>query len=232
MVAGTSSDTDLAWPADDADGGAPRAAIRHLGADDRSSQRVRIVDSTLACLARQGLAKTTLEDVAAAAGLSLATVYRVFPGGRDAIFAATLDTELARLFSELAVAMGEASDLEEVLVAGMLGAARRLRGHAAIGFLLAHEPGVLLSQLCFDRMERVLAVASTLAAPFLARWLEPDQAARAAEWAARIVLSYLAAPGRGSVEITDRDDVAGLVGRFVLPGILALRAPVPEAARR
>ncbi len=230
MVAGTSSDTDLAWPAPGV--GVPRAPIRHLGADDRSSQRVRIVDATVACLARQGLTKTTLEDVAAAAGLSRATVYRVFPGGRDAIFAATVDTELARVFSELAVAMGEASDLEGVLVAGIVGAARRLREHAAIGFLLAHEPGVLLSQLCFDRMERVLAVASTLAAPFLARWLEPDQAARAAEWAARIVLSYLAAPGQGTVEVTDRDDVARLVGRFVLPGVLALRAPEAEVAAR
>ncbi|MGH9047206.1 MAG: TetR/AcrR family transcriptional regulator, partial [Acidimicrobiales bacterium] len=102
------------------------AVVRHLGADDRSSQRIRIVDATLACVATQGVSKTTLDDISEAAGLSRATVYRAFPGGRDAIFAATVETELARLFSHLAVSMGEAKDLEEVLVAGMVETARNL----------------------------------------------------------------------------------------------------------
>ncbi len=204
---------------------AEEARIHHLGADDRSSQRIRIVDATLSCLASQGLAKTTLDDIASWARLSRATVYRAFPGGREAILAATVETELARLFSEVAVAMGEGHDLAEVLTAGIVTAARRLRDHGPIGFLLAHEPGVLLTHLCFDRMDRVLEVASSFTAPFLARWLEPDQAARAAEWAVRITLSYLADTGRAELEVTDAGDVAGLVGRFVLPGILALRLP-------
>ena len=38
--------------------------MHHLGADDRSSQRIRIVDATLASLASQGMAKTTLDDIA------------------------------------------------------------------------------------------------------------------------------------------------------------------------
>ena len=41
-----------------------RKNVHHIGADDRSSTRVRIVDATLACLARQGLAKTTVDDIA------------------------------------------------------------------------------------------------------------------------------------------------------------------------
>ncbi len=202
------------------------ARVRHLGADDRSSQRIRIVDATLACLASQGLAKTTLDDIAAWAGLSRATVYRAFPGGRDAIFAATVETEVARLWSHLAVTMGEAKDLEEVLVVGIVEATRRLRDHAAIAYLVTHEPGVLLAHLCFDKMNRVLEVASSFAAPFLARWLEPDQAARAAEWAARITFSYLCDAAEPSPDPTDRKDVERLVGRFVLPGVLALRATV------
>jgi AcrR family transcriptional regulator len=205
----------------------PPAVVRHLGADDRTSQRIRIVDATLACIATQGVSKTVLDDIAEAAGLSRATVYRAFPGGRDAIFAATVETELARLFSHLAISLGEATDLEEVLVVGMVETARSLLANRAIGYLLDHEPAVLLSHLCFDRMERVYAVASSFAAPFLARWLEPDQAARAAEWAVRITFSYLGEPG--SIDPTDRDDVARLVSRFVLPGVLALRTP--ETAR-
>lgn len=202
----------------------PSARVHHLGADDRSSQRIRVVDATLACLASQGMAKTTLDDIAGWAGLSRATVYRAFPGGREAILGATVDTELARLFSDLAVVMGEASDLEEVLVAGMVEAARLLSQHQAIRYMLAHEPGVVLSHMAFDQMNRVLATASSFAAPFLGRWLEPDQAARAAEWAVRITFSYLLT-GSPRLDPTDRDDVGRLVSRFVLPGVLALRAP-------
>jgi AcrR family transcriptional regulator len=209
----------------------PGSQVRRLGTSDRSSQRIRIVDAALACVARQGLSRTTLDDIAAGAGVSRATVYRVFPGGRDAVLAATVETEVARLFSELAVMMGEADDLEEALVAGIVTAARRLGEHPALAALLAHEPGVVLAQLCFDRFERVLEVASGFAAPFLTRWLEPDQATRAAEWATRIVVSYLVTPGRGLLEVTDRDDVAALVRRYVVPGVLALRPLVAKNAR-
>jgi len=205
--------------------------VRRLGTSDRSSQRIRIVDAALACVARQGLSRTTLDDIAAGAGVSRATVYRVFPGGRDAVLRATVDTEVARLFSELAVVMGEAVDLEEALVDGIVTAARRLSEHPALAALVAREPGVVLTQLCFDRFDRVLEVASGFAAPFLARWLEPDQAARAAEWAARIVVSYLVTPGQCLLEVTDRDDVAALVGRYVVPGVLALRPPGPKGSR-
>ena len=40
----------------------------------------RVLDATLTCIARVGVAKTTLDDVAREAGCSRATVYRYFPG--------------------------------------------------------------------------------------------------------------------------------------------------------
>ena len=179
--------------------------IIHLGADDRSSTRVRIVDATLRCLARQGVAKTTVDDIAREAKFSRATLYRTFPGGKDAVLEAVVETEVARLFSSLAVVMGEAADLEEVLVAGMTEAARRLTTHSAIAYLLLHEPGVILPRLTFADMDRVLLVAGDFAAPFFGRWLEPDQASRAAEWAVRIVMAYMADPAPDT-DLTDPDD--------------------------
>ncbi len=195
--------------------------VRHLGADDRSSTRVRIVDGTLRCLARQGVAKTTVDDIARESGLSRATLYRTFPGGRDAVLGAVVETEAARLTSALAVAMGEAEDLEDVLVAGMVEAARRLRSHAALAYLLTYEPGVILPHLTFAELDRILLAAGDVAAPFFARWLEPDQASRAAEWAARIVLAYHYEE-EPSVDLTDPSECRALVRAFVLPGILAL----------
>ena len=203
--------------------------MRHLGADDRSSNRVRIVDATLACLARQGLGKTTVDDIAREAGFSRATLYRTFPGGKDAIIAAVVETEVARLFSALAVVMGETTDLEDLLVAGMVEAARMLSRHAALGYVLLHEPGVILPRLTFADMDRLLFVAGDFAAPFFARWLSPDEASRAAEWAVRIVVAYLADPSPGT-DLTDPGDTRSLVRTFVLPGILALRTSGPLAA--
>ena len=204
------------------------AVVRHLGADDRSSTRVRIVDGALRCVARQGIAKTTVDDIARAAGLSRATVYRTFPGGRDGILAAVVETEVARLFSALAVAMGEATDLEDLLVVGMVESARRLSSHEALRYLLLYEPGAVLPYLTFSRLDAVLLAAGDLAAPFFGRWLEPEQASRAAEWAVRIVMAYCANPARGT-DLTDPDDTRALVRTFVLPGILALRVESERA---
>ena len=199
-----------------------QAVVRHLGADDRSSTRVRIVDGALRCLARQGIAKTTVDDIARAAGLSRATVYRTFPRGKDGILGAVVETEVARLFSALAVAMGEAGDLEDLLVTGMVESARRLSSHEALRYLLRHEPGAVLPYLTFSNLDRVLLAAGDLAAPFFGRWLEPEQASRAAEWAVRIVMAYCANPAPGT-DLTDPGETRALVRTFVLPGILALR---------
>ena len=210
-------------------GGRERKVLRHLGADDRSSTRVRIVDAALACLARQGLGKTTVDDIAREAGFSRATLYRTFPGGKESVIAAVVETEVARLFSSLAVVMGEATDLEDVLVAGMVESARRLSGHGALAYLLIHEPDVILPRLVFAEMDRILFTAGDFAAPFFARWLSPDEASRAAEWAVRIVLTYLADPAPGT-DLSDPEDTRALVRAFVMPGILALRsAPTASA---
>jgi AcrR family transcriptional regulator len=203
--------------------------LRHLGADDRSSTRVRLVDAALTCLARQGIGKTTVDDIARQAGFSRATLYRTFPGGKDAVIAAVVETEVARLFSSLAVVMGEATDLEDVLVAGMVEAARRLSGHRALAYLLIHEPDVILPRLIFAEMDRVLFIAGDFAAPFFARWLSPDEASRAAEWAVRIVVTYLADPAPGT-DLSDPEDTRALVRAFVMPGILALRSTATATA--
>jgi hypothetical protein len=70
-------------------------------------------------------------------------------------------------------------------------------------------------------MDDVLATASAFTSPFLGRWLDHDEAVRVAEWAARIVVSYLACPAE-DVDLTNISDVRVLVRTFVLPGIRSL----------
>ena len=45
----------------------------------------RVAEALLRCVARWGLAKTTIEDLAREAGVSRATVYRLVPGGKQAV---------------------------------------------------------------------------------------------------------------------------------------------------
>ena len=202
---------------------------RRPGAVPASPHRVRIIDGTLTCLARHGTAKTTVDDIARQAGVSRATVYRVFPGGRDEILAAVVDTEMARLFSALGVRLGEAHDLTEALVGGIVEASSRIRNHAALAYLVANEPEMVLGHLAFDESNRLLTTASGFTAPFLARWMTPAEAERVAEWATRIVLSYAIAPSPRT-DLTDPADAERLVSTFVIPGIEALHdAGVPDA---
>jgi AcrR family transcriptional regulator len=188
-----------------------------------SPQRVRIIDATLDCLAQHGTTKTTVDDIARRAGVSRATVYRAFPGGRDEVLSAVVDTEMARLFSALGVCLGEADDLADALVAGIVEASTRVRGHAALNYLVQHEPEMVLGHLAFDESDRLLTTASRFTAPFLARWMSPMEAGRVAEWATRIVLTYAIAPS-AQMDVTDPRRTRHLVETFVLPGIRALHA--------
>src|SRR5581483_269565 len=127
----------------------------------------RIVDATLRCIARWGVAKTTLDDVARDAGCSRATIYRLFPGGKDGLMDATARAEVERFFDGVAAAIADAASLEDVLVAGMTEAGRGVLRHQALQYLLTHEPEAILPRLAFAELDRVLAAAATFAAPHL-----------------------------------------------------------------
>lgn len=185
------------------------------------TKRVAIVDGALACIAAKGLRLTTVDDVARASGMSRATLYRTIPGGREAIIQATVETEVARFFSALAVAMGAANTLEAALVDGITTSARWLSNSPALTTLLEVEPWVIMQHISFGQMDRALALAVDFTGPFFGRWLEPAQAARAADWAVRIVTSYLSNPS-DTIDLTDQIQVRDLLRQFVLPGVHAL----------
>lgn len=179
-------------------------------------QRVRIADAANRCVARRGVARTTVDDVAREAGCSRATIYRTFPGGKEELISAVVDTEVARLFSALAVSMGEARDIEDALVVGMVTTACAIVEHEALQFVLSSEPGVLLPHLCFAPLSAVLERVCEFAVPFLARWMDPDQARRVADLASRMVLSYVATPALG-IDLRSEATTRRLVKTFLMP---------------
>lgn len=179
----------------------------------------RILDATLRCIGRWGVAKTTLDDVAREAGCSRATVYRAVPGGKEGLLEAVVAHELDGFFSQLGGRLEHAATLEDALVQGMAFASQWLANHAPLQFLLAYEPETVLPHIAFRRMNDVLAVSAAFVAPYLARWLPADDALRAAEWGVRIVLSYTSCPA-DDVDLADEASARRLVQTFVLPGLV------------
>jgi AcrR family transcriptional regulator len=178
----------------------------------------RLSDAALRCIARWGVAKTTLDDVAREAGCSRATVYRTFPGGKEALLSAVSAREIGRFFAELDGVLRGIDDLEDLVVTGMVHATNALQSNGALRFLLEHEPEVVLPCISFVHMREVLEVVSLHVGPQLARFVAGDEVARAAEWLARIVFSYTVSPAPG-VDMSDPESVRRLVRDFVLPGL-------------
>jgi AcrR family transcriptional regulator len=192
----------------------------------------RIVEAALRCLGRWGLAKTTLDDIAREAGCGRATVYRLFPGGRDALFAAVLQRESGRLFDRIAERAAGQRSLDDLLVVVITEAGRYLSGHAPLQFLLANEPEAILPHLAFHRFEVLLRTVAAVIGPLLAPWLAPtdeesgaEWAARSAEWVTRIVISYLTSPAP-DVDVCRDDSVRRLVALFVIPGLSPTHRPI------
>lgn len=196
-------------------------------ADTRSvATEDRIRAATLACIGRFGLAKTTLDDVARRSGVSRATIYRVFPGGRDTLFEAVLSAEIHRFFGELATELDRHDDLEDVVVAGLGASMRFLLGHEALGAVVAYDPALLLPQLAFDRLDGVLTAATAFAAPYLEPHLGTHAAAvSGAEHLVRIVLSYTLQPSP-RLDPFDDASVRAFVHRHVVPGLRPSHHPV------
>jgi AcrR family transcriptional regulator len=173
----------------------------------------RIVGAALRCLARFGLSKLTLDDVAREAGCSRATLYRYFPNKSSLLFA-VVATEVARLRRGLEEAVAGAATVDEVVTSGAAFGARELRRHEALQFLLAVEPGAVLPHVCFGGADRMMALVAEALAPHLGRFLSPPEAAATGEWLGRIFLSYgFETPCNSEV------DIVALVRDFVLPGL-------------
>jgi AcrR family transcriptional regulator len=199
-----------------------------LEAPTASDARDRLYAGTYECVARFGLSKTTIDDVARASGLSRATIYRTFPGGRDQLLRETVGWEMTRFFARLADAIADAPDLETRLVRGLAFAHRSVVEHAVLQKVLATEPDALLPLMTVEQ-HRVLGYITEYLRPLLASErdrgrLRPDvDLDRAADYLARMLLSLIGTPGRWDLD--DPREVRRLVeGELLGPLVMS---PLP-----
>jgi len=181
--------------------------------------RERILQATYDCVARWGLAKTTVEDAAREAKLSRATIYRYFPGGRAELVNAVVAWEYARFFARLYEEVHSAESLEEVMERGLVFAHRAIREHEVLQRILQTEPEVLLPTLTVESNGTQGLIAAVLAPYLRHHELAPGTDVDvAADFLARMVLSYIASPGRWDLD--DPAQVARLVRAELLAGIV------------
>jgi AcrR family transcriptional regulator len=120
-------------------GSVSRTAGTLRGMPQGTEVRARIVDAAEDCFARYGVAKTTVEDIAAAAGLSRATVYRSFAGGRDEVILAVVLRDLRRFLDRLSGRLRGERSLPDAIVEGVVDAVAFVRGEPHIAALLAPD---------------------------------------------------------------------------------------------
>ncbi len=196
------------------------------GTEDEA--RRRIVEAATACLDRAGLAKTSLSDVAAEAGVTRQTVYRYFPGLADILRAVALAgvEEFAGRMERHLASFGSAA---EVAVESVVFAVRAIPGEPRLGLLLqAGEADFftaeVTSPLAFSLGARILRNVP-VDWPVVGVTTDEDLQ-DLAEILMRLFISFLQYPSTPA--LTD-DRIRTLVGRWIGP---ALRGDRSGTVRR
>lgn len=181
--------------------------------------RSRILDGAGTAVVRLGLAKTTLQDVADASGVSRATVYRWFPGGRDEVFDALVGRELGAVADEIVHRLEDADGLAEGLEQVLRWGGPALRAHSLLQAALDSAPDELAMRLA--RFEHGLA---DVVVPIVVERLEAEgdparDHRRDAQYLVAMLESLMANPGSWDLEDADhrrevvRTQLLGAVGR-------------------
>ena len=84
-------------------------------ASDPLSLHDRILAATFRCVERFGMGKTTIDDIVKESGVSRATIYRQFAGGRDEVLLETVGWELTNYLTRLADHVRDAPSLADLV---------------------------------------------------------------------------------------------------------------------
>jgi AcrR family transcriptional regulator len=191
----------------------------------------RILDAAKRCCEQWGVAKVTIDDIAAASGASRATIYRLFPGGKDVLFEALRVRELTDFFDLLTVAVtassqGDGDDFESLIVRLVTTATAELRADQHLAIMLATEPGETLGQLTVEGLPRIIRVASDYLVPLVKPYVQPADPAVLIDLLVRLTISYFLAPS----DVIDLGDPAS-ARAFVRPALRAFLSTIPSTVQ-
>jgi len=194
------------------------------------SAEERALDAAKVCCERWGFDRVTVDDIAAEAGISRATLYRLFPGGKDVLFEALRARENTRFFDDLDTHVAAADDLEELIVSILVEATNALRADEHLQIMLASRPGEILHTISVEDLPSIIDVAAAYLTPKVAPFIGVEQAAELAEWLTRVVLSFFFSPSR-RFDLGDPLQARTFTRRYVLPTFSTDPQPLATTTR-
>lgn len=186
------------------------------------TSRERIIDAAEECFSRYGVSKTTVEDIAAAAGLSRATVYRSISGGRDELILAVILRDLQRFLDRLADRLSGQTSVPDAIIEGILDAVGFMSEDPKISQLLVPEAAGHTQAAVAGAAEQVLSLCCDYVRPYfdIARregLLRPDiEVEGAMEFLFRIISSMIALARNRS-----DDETRSFLRTYVVPALVA-----------
>jgi AcrR family transcriptional regulator len=183
--------------------------------------RERLLDAAEECLQQFGPQKTSMEDVARAAGMSRATVYRYFEN-RDALLLGVASRQAANLAADAMSYLARFDNISDWLVEGLLYTLRELPKRPVFASLVTSldsrsgttlflgsnamvEIGVNVLQPMFDMAKGQGVVREDLDLHLLIEWL------------LRVLWTYLNAPSQVA---TDEEGMRRLFKMMLIPTVL------------
>lgn len=190
-----------------------------------TTAEIAVLDGVKTCCERWGVEKVTVDDIARESGVSRATLYRLFPGGKDVLFEAHRVYELDEFFDRVLAQIQGPDNLHDLLARTISVAMRELRADEHIAIMLASEPGAVISDLTVEGLPRIIRVATAYLVPLVDPYLPREQGRALIDVAARLVISYFLAPS-DRVDLADEEQAHAFVAPF-LPTSLRTDLPHP-----
>lgn len=179
-----------------------------------------VLDAAYDLFCRQGIQRTTMDDVARRAGLSRITVYRRVES-KEALVEQVMLREFRRNVDQFLVDIGRARSVAERVEAGFVSSLRSVRSNPLIAGLMTAEPQLLAPSLLGERGRTFAMVRE-----FLAGQLRREQRAGSvagtvdvdmvAELMVRIAMSMLLTPST-LVDLDDEEQLRSLARRYLVP---------------
>lgn len=160
-----------------------------------------VLDATVECLARHGLSKTSLSDIAREMGVAPSTVYRKV-GSVENATALVMAREGHRLLTRMPEVIAGVEG-PRVITVFLAECVETMRGHPMVEKVLRDEID-WVGRLATRRIDDAMAESAAVAAPLLAAAMESGHVRRQdplalAHWIARIGMACLIAPPPGDL---------------------------------